>query len=245
MVISHKYKYIYVESPMTGSTAIANELLLNYEGESILRKHALLHELKNVNSLYQNYYIFTNIRNPLDKIVSVYLKTKNDHNHKFTRNEYYGPLGLLFFLRMHLRHQRTVRQASFYGFLKSFPVYDEQSRLYVKRCNKLIRFESLTDDFATVIRDLGLELVRHVPKRNETAGKVGYESFYKSTRVRKVAIAKLGPFMRTSTYNFPTWWNAPEPSTFGLARFYLFKAMRLFSWRLLRPMIASRAKMFQ
>ena len=71
MVISHKYRYIYIESPMTGSTAVAEELVLNYEGVRILRKHALPFELRKEGLILEDYFVFTNIRNPLVSIVSV------------------------------------------------------------------------------------------------------------------------------------------------------------------------------
>lgn len=40
MVISHKYEYLFVELPRTGTTAIHNELLEKYDGQGILSKHA-------------------------------------------------------------------------------------------------------------------------------------------------------------------------------------------------------------
>ena len=44
MIISHKYKYLFIETPHTGSTAISNELQENYDGQRILHKHAYYFE---------------------------------------------------------------------------------------------------------------------------------------------------------------------------------------------------------
>ena len=44
MVISDKYKYVFVELPRTGTTAISKELVENYDGKTILWKHAPLNK---------------------------------------------------------------------------------------------------------------------------------------------------------------------------------------------------------
>ena len=36
MIISHEHKYVFVEFPRTGTTAISKELCLNYFGKRIL-----------------------------------------------------------------------------------------------------------------------------------------------------------------------------------------------------------------
>ena len=40
MVISHRHRYLFVELPRTGSTAIHRELIELYDGTAILQKHA-------------------------------------------------------------------------------------------------------------------------------------------------------------------------------------------------------------
>ncbi len=39
MIISHKYKYLFIELPRTGTTAISKELRERYAGELIYEKH--------------------------------------------------------------------------------------------------------------------------------------------------------------------------------------------------------------
>ena len=80
MVISHEHRYLFVELPHTGSTAIHAELCSNYTGENILHKHAYYHEfLKVASSEEKKYFAFSGLRNPLDEAVSIFFKYKTNH----------------------------------------------------------------------------------------------------------------------------------------------------------------------
>jgi hypothetical protein len=73
MVISHTYKYLFVELPHTASTAIHQELCENYEGIPIIRKHAPYHEFIRIATAEEKvYFVLSGIRNPLDEAVSIY-----------------------------------------------------------------------------------------------------------------------------------------------------------------------------
>ena len=240
MVISYKHRYIYIESPMTGSTAVADELEANYDGVRILRKHALPFELSKTDICINNFFIFTNIRNPLDRLVSVYLKTLNNHNEKYTQNPYQGLIGELYFSRMARRHRRTVKESSFFKFIKGITIYDEQSRIYLNQCSRTIRFECLAEDFADVIKQLGITLLRPLPVRNPTAGKQSFMSYYNTPYIQREAVRKLGPYMNESAYTFPADWEAPTPALRSKIIFHIFGVIRIISWRILRPQIANR-----
>lgn len=103
MVISKKHKYLFIEVPRTGFTAIRKELIENYGGKPILHKHATFSEFKKKSDLdSEKYFITAGKRNPLDCTVSEYLKYKNDHND--VRNRFQGRVdntgfNLLKFLR--------------------------------------------------------------------------------------------------------------------------------------------------
>ncbi len=57
MVISDKYKYVFVELPRTGTTAISKELVELYGGKKILWKHAPLNKfLKHATKEQKSYY---------------------------------------------------------------------------------------------------------------------------------------------------------------------------------------------
>ena len=85
MIISHKYKYVFLEIPHTGSTAISRELRASYDGVSILRKHAFYPEFLSVASPEEKeYLVLAGIRNPLDEAVTVYHKYKTNHDGLYT-----------------------------------------------------------------------------------------------------------------------------------------------------------------
>ena len=75
MVISHKNKYVFIELPRTASAAIAKELCKNYNGEQFISEHATFDQFKKkATDVEKKYFIFTCIRNPMDKTISLYYK---------------------------------------------------------------------------------------------------------------------------------------------------------------------------
>ncbi len=86
MIISDRYRYVFIQTPMTGSSAVAKELVEKYEGRTILSKHAIYSTfLANANNEQRKYFVFSGVRHPLDKMVSNYQKMLNNHNERFTQ----------------------------------------------------------------------------------------------------------------------------------------------------------------
>ena len=92
MIISRKHNYVFVEMPRTGCTAVGKELLSQYGGERILRKHSTYPDfLRIATDDEKRYFVFSGVRNPLDDAVSHYFKLKTDHHSRFsdpTRRRY-------------------------------------------------------------------------------------------------------------------------------------------------------------
>lgn len=89
MIISYKYKYIYIDIPKTGCTAIQNYLLENdntceqgwieIEGRRIkIDSHTKTSDIKEImGDKFDDFTVFTFIRNPKSRSVSAYFFYRN------------------------------------------------------------------------------------------------------------------------------------------------------------------------
>ena len=94
MIISHKYKFLFIGLPFSASSAISKELHLQYEGEPFLRKHSLYHEFKKAATIEeQKYFVFAVLRNPMEIAVTVYEKMKANAKGNFTNPELFTENG--------------------------------------------------------------------------------------------------------------------------------------------------------
>ena len=84
MIVSREHRFVFVEAPFTGSTAISKELLEQYGCEEVLHKHAHLREFLNVATPEEREYkVAIGVRHPLDQIVSFHAKLKTNHKGAF------------------------------------------------------------------------------------------------------------------------------------------------------------------
>ncbi|HYH46616.1 MAG TPA: sulfotransferase family 2 domain-containing protein [Thermoanaerobaculia bacterium] len=214
MIVSHRHRYLFVELPHTGSTAISRELRTFYDGEDILRKHFYLEDfLRHARPEERGYFTFSGIRNPLDEAVSVYLKYKANHSSHFTdpteRVENGG-----WVTPSHLKRFRFIQQgADFPAYFRRFYrlPYDNWSSLSHARMDHVLRFERLQEDFAELLRRLGIEPVRPLPVLNRTGQKSGFLSYY-TPDIRRRAQWIFGPFLKRWGYELPAEWGLPPAS---------------------------------
>ncbi|MBK9554267.1 MAG: hypothetical protein IPO47_00275 [Bacteroidetes bacterium] len=85
MVIDHRYKFIFVELPLTATSAISKEIREQYGCEPFLNKHATYDDfLRKASPAEKKYQAIGSVRNPLDQTVSMYFKYKNDLDQRFS-----------------------------------------------------------------------------------------------------------------------------------------------------------------
>ncbi len=205
MIISHKYKYIFVELPRTGTTAISKKLVNDFAGESILIKHASLKNFKKIyKDQYKDYFVFSCIRNPLDRTVSLYEKLMKEtlygENYKSKnifslKNIYYS--GRLKFLKSNKSFEEY--------FLKFYKLpYDDWSSLDHLKMNYIIRFEHLQADFEKVLNQLNISVEEsHIPIVNKTKDKKQYLEYFNSHKIKKRACFVFGSFCEKFDYELP------------------------------------------
>ncbi|MEM9255837.1 MAG: sulfotransferase family 2 domain-containing protein [Pseudomonadota bacterium] len=243
MVISHSHKYLFVELPLTGSTAISKELTLNYGGELILHKHATYREfLRVATDAEKEYFVFSGIRNPMERAISQYEKYYSNHKNRFTdekklarRKGFYSSLDKM----MDLKRFRFIQEHgdNFPAYLNRFYKipYDNWSRLDHHRFDFVIQFERLQEDFSEVLSRIGIEQVRALPLVNKTEKKSLEFSDYFTVETKARAVTVFGPFMEKWNYAFPTEWGEVQVSSSQRAWFNFLGFFRRLIWVYLRP----------
>jgi hypothetical protein len=246
VIISDDHHYLFVELPRTGSMAISAELRELYGGRAILGKHSTYREFLRVATPEQKqYFVFSGVRNPLDAAVSRYFQLKTDVRNRFTDpRKRRGRTTLV--ERIEDRAYRWVheRDADFTQFLRRWYLlpYDTWTSLDHARFDHVIRFEHLQDDFATVLRELGLEQVRPLPVVNRTGQRDRDFSRYYTPRAIDRAVWVFGPYMAEWGYDFPAAWGPVTVPAWSRAALHLARLIRGVYWKHLRHARRSRVR---
>lgn len=232
MIISHKHRYVFIELPRTGCTAVGKELIEKYDGENILHKHATYREFKKIYpDLVEDYFSFSSIRNPLDSIVSLYEKIRNGYYDFMLNPERKKSLYHHFYLLPRLRYVKMYNPDFERYFQKYYIIpYDNWSVLDHDSFDAIIRFESLNKDFMNVLSDIGIKPVRDLPVTNKTREKARHFEEYYTKPIQKRAVFVFGPFMKRWKYNFPDSFNNTEISIKSCVFHYMINLIKKFYW---------------
>lgn len=208
MVISHEHKYLFIEIPLTASWAVRNELCRYYGGEPILHKHATVSEFKRrYPADHHEYFVFAAVRNPLDQLVSRYLKMKNDHKGAFSSRDALRSMKLE---HADLEQFRFIQEndASFPEYFKMYQrrPFSTLLDLSGNHLDFVIRYEHLQRDFSVLLKRLGLEKARQLPVVNRTRGKGADWITYYTPEIVDQVKATCGPYMSRWGYEFPGEW---------------------------------------
>lgn len=239
MIISHFHRYLFVELPRTGSTAISAELRELYDGKPILHKHATYPEfLKVATEDEKKYFVFSGIRNPLDDAVSRYFKLRTDHKQRFS-----GPrtgrkrlLNRIIDRRMFRFLQRTDADFAEYFMRNQLLPYDRWSSLSHDQFDVIIRFEHLAEDFAAALHGIGIEPQRPLPSVNPTASRSRDYRTYYTPRTWRRARRVFGPYMERWGYAFPPEWDITGVTRADRLGYSAFSFVASLYWRYVRPL---------
>ena len=219
MVISDKYKYLFVEVPHTASTAISQELCTHYDGRTILRKHANYSEfLKQASSEEKKYFTFAAVRNPLDAIVTDYMKLKTNKDDEYTNPDEWQINGG-WIPEEHLDKFRFIHaqdpEVAFENFFRKYYSrgYTQWVLILHKKFNYVMHYESIADEFEKVLGMIGIDPVQRLPVVNKTNRNRDFLSLY-TPAIRPDAAKICGPFMKQWSYDFPeNWGDVKIPSS--------------------------------
>jgi hypothetical protein len=238
MIISHKYRYVYVELPRTGSKAISKELREQYHGSFIMRHHSTYIDfLKKASNEEKKYFVFSSIRNPLDSAVSGYFKYKTDHKQRYTSpvklKKDRGIRGYLDY-RVFDYLKRTNADFPTY-FMKFYKIpYDNWASLSHNVFDFIIRFENIQEDFSKALTLIGIKQKRPLPLVNRTSMKERDFLTYYTPETIERAKRVFGPFMKKWGYEFPPEWGDASFSWYEMIGFGFFGLFRNFYWKHLR-----------
>jgi len=217
MIISDKYKFVFIEVPFTGSTAISAALRSDYDGKAIKFKYRNKYDNKHANYSEwmhvakrdnKDYFIFASVRNPLDVIVSDYIKMKNDHNNEWNNpKERYENGGWITkdLLSKYTDIHDYNMDFSTYFMKYNHGIYVNWNLVGYSYFDYVIKFENLNNDFQEVLKYLSITSKGPLLMVNKTENKERFETYFTSnTRVRAVSV--FGPYMQCWGYKFPNNW---------------------------------------
>lgn len=218
MIISHKYKFLFIGLPFSASSAITKELHAKYEGKPFLRKHSLYYEFAQVATTEEKrYFVFAVLRNPMEMAVTVYEKMRANAKGNFTNPELYaengGHITKKHREKFNFIHNNNATFQEY--FLKYFTKpYDNLSSLTLDNCDFVIRYEHIAKDYITALKLAGIKSPSPLPVANRTSGKKKNAMDYYSEEIQQRALYVFGPFLEKHGYSFPKHWqNTTVPIT--------------------------------
>jgi hypothetical protein len=228
MVISDEHRYVFIEVPQTASSALAAELIENYGGRRIFRKHTDYLEFHRTASAEErSYRVLATVRNPMDIVVSKFIKARDDHRNSYgSAMAADAPFGHRF--RPEAREFAFIARhgADFARYVRKFyrHVYNSRACLLPAHAH-VLKYERLDVEFPAWLASVGLELARPLPRRHVTDGRGRDFSEWYQGDLRTHAVRVFSPYMLRWGYAFPADWPRLAPSR---SRAALFRADTFF-----------------
>ena len=230
MIISHRYKFLFIGLPFSASSAISKELHLKYDGEPFLNKHSLYQDfIKVATAEEREYFVFGVSRNPMQIAVTVYEKMKANTKGNFTNPELFLENGghitkkhreMFNFIHFNL----ATFQQYFNKFFKK--PYDNLASLTISNCDYVIRYENIADDYLTALKKVGIKKPAPLPFANKTDGKKSDILEYYTNDIKDRAIFIFGPFLKKHNFLFPEDWGEVKLSVKSRVQFWSLGFLR-------------------
>ena len=135
-MINHKNKFIFVHIPKTGGTSI--EYFFTNETETSCKHFMPLDWIKHYPKEWNNYFKFSSVRNPWDKVVSQWTMEKQRYGNSFKKT----------FKEFVKYPQGFPLQPQLWFLSEPRIVKDQEIKKYIKEnYNFIIKFENLDSDF--------------------------------------------------------------------------------------------------
>jgi hypothetical protein len=217
MIIVKEKKFLFFELPRTGTTSIRNKFLAEKIGEihpGIIRHGSITKFKKNHKNYYEDFNIISCVRNPMDRVLSLFLKMQRDHNNYFSKLDAKKKHTILEKRLLGRYHEINNKNLSFdQYFLKYFKLPYVDWMYYDKKyCDKILRFENLQEDFTSLVEEYNLSIDDTLPTNNKLIGKPSYLKYYTPNTIKRAQFVFSEYFDKTG-YNFPEDWGKYKTST--------------------------------
>ena len=173
MIISHKYKFIYIKNPKSGSTSI-EKYLKNIDPDCISTNedikpygHETYEEIKELLSkeIFDNYFKFTFFRNPINWFISQFA-----YNAKYCFSDYYN-LEIIcnkdgYIEKPENNIMDVENIVNTYILLKKW--FEKETQLYWinENLDFIGQFENIDNDFEIIKKKLNINSDNKLPKLN-------------------------------------------------------------------------------
>lgn len=217
MIISHKYRYIFIKPKKIAGTSVEVALSKHLGKKDIwppLTQYSEAHDedrysIKPQNSqgyydhlspdkirqkigdrVWKNYFKFTVVRNPWDLVVSSYFW---ELNKKVTLADYLSVINFRALLDYARDPQKVLRPKSFESFVRNLPKAYINTNFYFYPNGEpiedfYIRFEHLAEDFRKVCKKLGVPHEKLLFLKSKTrTDRASYRKFYNKSTRKIVA----------------------------------------------------------
>ena len=230
MIISHKYRFLFIGLPFSASSAISKELHAKYEGLPYLRKHSLYHEFKKVATIKEKkYFVFAVLRNPMEIAVTVYEKMRANAKGNFTNpnllKENGGHITKNHLLKFNFIQKNNATFREYFLKFHTKP-YDNLSSMTLDNCDFVIRHENIAEDYLKALINAGIENPSPLPVANKTANKKKDLADYYTEDIKRQAIHVFGPFLNKYNYSFPQDWGKVETPLISKIQFKIMGILR-------------------
>lgn len=226
MIISEKWKYIFIGLPFCASSAISKELVEEYDGRAILGKHSNITDLISLGFDVSEYFIFAVYRDPLDMKFTQYTKITNNSHEAYTNPEYFVENGgwVTKKARKLYKHvqSKNLDFESFIKFSHKLP-FDSVYSLNKKHLDYIVDFKDINNSFKECLRKIGISPKRDLPSFNATKKKNKNKTHVNEALVTRI----FEPFYyyngQSSSVKSISLHNAILFKTIQLFRFFVWK----------------------
>jgi hypothetical protein len=185
-MVSDEYKTIFVSIPRTGGHTVSSLFGVVAAGNQELKgKRHLITQgyIDQIPTKWKNYFTFTIVRNPFDKLVSIWSKANTGYLAKLDIEKDFKEIYTIF--------NRWIQNLTVEDIDKNIqlkPQVDWLLSKKEKRCwydfDKVVRYENFEKELIEVMNTVGIKN-KEIPQINNTKRK-NYQEYYSQESIHKV-----------------------------------------------------------